>query len=424
MISKIIQELRDTPGTNDKLAILESNKENELLKEYIYLTLSPRVRYFIKSNTIPEVQGRNVVLTIQDSIDALEKVKNRELTGNAARDYIYSILSSVSEENEELLRNMFDSDLRCGVNHSSVNKIWKDLIKYPEVLLASTDLETIHYPAYSQLKADGVRVLYEDGIFQTRNGNILEVHNAFDELHKLNVRLDGEFVCYKDGKPLDRKTSNGIINKAGKGTISPEEADLIVYQVWDFIRKDVKAFYSERFDELETFLEENKLPNLILIESKIVNNYDEALEHFKDCRRAGHEGTILKNTNSLFENKRSKNIVKMKAEYEADLLVTGFEYGTGKNKDRIGNLLLESACGNVKVSCGVFKDFPEEIRDDWLPENQGLPKIVTVRYNERITAKGRETESLFLPRVISVRTDKNEADDLDKMIKEEEAVPL
>lgn len=418
-IQDIFKLLESTSGTNDKIQILKDNKDSEILKEYVYLTESPRVRYYLTSDQIKPLLKNQYdnghKISFEDALNSLNKVKDREITGHEARDYVVSVLDQVHPDQVQLFLNLLDSDLRCGIGYKAINKVWGNLIQYPEVQLAHTDITKINFPAYSQLKADGVRVLYEDGVFQTRNGSIVETLGKFDFLKNFNIKLDGEFVCYENGYPMDRKTSNGIINKALKNTISEEEANQIVYVVWDMPNK---LQYKERFNTLTQFLNKENFRNIKLIESKIVTNIDEAMEHFTELRSRGEEGSILKNLNSLFENKRSFNLCKMKAEYEADLLVTGYELGTGKNENRIGNLLLESSDGKVKTSCGIFKDFPEEIRDEWLIN---LPKIVTVRYNERITAKGKDTESLFLPRVISVRNDKNEADSLEKMIKEEGA---
>lgn len=421
---EIINLLAGTASTNEKLEILKENTDNEELKALIRYTLSPRVKYFIKSVSVPGTINRNVEMDLMEAINKLHDVRTRRITGHAARDYIADIFSKVLEDDEVLLRNMLDSDLRCGVNFKAVNKVWDNMIKYPKVQLADTNLDNISYPAYSQLKADGVRALYEGGVFQSRNGSVIDTGSTFNSLiryetaHEKTVYLDGELVCFDDETPMDRKTSNGIINKAIKDTITKEETEMIRYLVWDILTPELEnAPYTERLEFLTKFVDDH--PNLILIESRVVNSYQKALDHFIEVRGKGLEGTILKNMGSIFENKRSKNLVKMKAEYEADMLVTGYELGTGKNKNRIGNLFVESACGQVKTSVGVFKDFPEEVRDEWMTDT---PKIVTILYNERITAKNRKEQSLFLPRVIQVRNDKDEADDLEKMIKEEEAV--
>ena len=197
-IQEIIKLLANTPSTNDKLAILNEHKNNELLQKYIYLTLSPRVRYFLTSKQVqPLLKHFDNRMSFEEALENLEPIRKREITGHDARDRVVKTLDRIHPEQVQLFLNLLDSDLRCGVNYSSVNKVWDGLIKYPEVQLSHTDITRIKFPAISQLKADGVRVVYEDGIFQTRNGSIVEVHSAFDELHDLNVRLDGEFVCFE-----------------------------------------------------------------------------------------------------------------------------------------------------------------------------------------------------------------------------------
>lgn len=426
-IHNIIDSLKNEPSTNNKIQILKKHSNNDVLKEYIYLTLSPKVRYWQKPKNIPlisdlqRIQSKKPYIAFQEALEKLNKVRYREITGFDARDYILSIFEEVTQEDEILLRNLLDADLKCGVNYGLVNKVWKDLIQYPRVQLADTDLTRINYPAYSQLKADGTRVLFQDGVFQTRNGLEVKVFENFDYLTNLlkseygYFELDGEFICYENNQPLDRKTSNGIINKAIQGTISKEEAQKIVYLVWDLITPE-NSPYEIRLNSLHEIVNSLDEDNLMIIESKLVQSYDEAVEHFNEVRAKDLEGTILKNTQSLFEDKRSKNLCKMKAEYEADLKVLGFEYGTGKNSHRVGNLILESQDSKVQVSCGIFKDMPEEVRDELLTN---MPEVVTVRYNERIKSKAKDTQSLFLPRIIALRYDKNEADALDKMIKGE-----
>lgn len=406
LISKITAE----PKTTEKMKLLST--ADSTIKQLFFNTYSPRVRYWLTSKTITVPGSFEGTLGLSEILDSLNIIANRKLTGYDARDYVECLLSKGTKELSNLILNMFDGDQKCGVNVALLNKLWPGFIKYPEVMLASTDISNITYPSYSQLKADGTRVIY-DGVFQTRNGSVLETFDYFEWLP--DVLLDGEFVCFKDGEFLDRQTSNGIINKSLKGTITREEASTIRYLVWDMPSKEQ---YSRRFNKLESFVNSNNDKNIILIESRIVNNQDDAIDHFNEVRSKNLEGTILKNINSKFENKRSKNMVKMKAEYDADLRVVGFEYGTGKNKDKIGNLVLESEDGQVKCSCGIFKDFDESVREDWLSD---MPKVVTVRYNSRIRSKGADHESLFLPRIIARRDDKDFADTLKKMVSDEHA---
>ena len=45
-----------------------------------------------------------------------------------------------------------------------------------------------------------------------------------------------------------------------------------------------------------------------------------------------------------------------------------------------------------------------------------LGKIITVKYNEKITKKDSDEISLFLPRFVEVRADKDVADNLDRIL--------
>jgi ATP-dependent DNA ligase len=95
---------------------------------------------------------------------------------------------------------------------------------------------------------------------------------------------------------------------------------------------------------------------------------------------------------------------KMKQIEDADLIVVGWEEGTGKNIGKLGALVCETAEGKVKVNVGTgFSDEERLITDDY------VGKVITVQYNQLITDKKTGDYSLFLPRFIEVRNDKSVA---------------
>jgi DNA ligase-1 len=122
----------------------------------------------------------------------------------------------------------------------------------------------------------------------------------------------------------------------------------------------------------------------------------------------GEEGTIIKNFDHVWEDKRSKGLVKMKAEKDCDLEVIGFNPGKGKNLGLIGSIICTSADNKVEVSISGLTDaLRKEITDnqaDW------IGRIVEVKYNERISSRTRtDVDSLFLPRFVELREDKDAA---------------
>ena len=258
---------------------------------------------------------------------------------------------------------------------------------------------------------------------KSRSGKDIQLHGEFDEHFKKlaqeqSMVFDGELLVLDDnGNPLDRKTGNGILNKAVKGTIAPEDARLVRMVIWDVIRydgfargHDNRMSMRDRFWALEMMMGQAQQENAkySLVESRAVNSYDEAQAWAKEVMANGHEGIILKNLDGMYESKRVNHQIKIKAEVEADLIVTDWIEGTGRNVGRLGALTVQSADGSLV--CNVGSGFTDEDRDTISTDIIG--SIITVKYNEIIKDKNSDTRSLFLPRFIEIRLDKTEADTL------------
>lgn len=417
-----LELLAATPSINTKLEILKSQADNETLKRVFELAYRKDIRFYTKSVELPQEYAPIPEMFPAEALELmLVNVGNRLLSGHAARDFINRVLYLMTPENAEVIRRVLMKNLACGVTGTLANKVWKDLIPKQKVMLAETDPSRIVYPAESQAKEDGTRAEMEatpaGARFVSRNGNEIETLGAFDEYAQTlepGTLVDGELIAIdlKTGKRLSRKVGNGIVNKAVKGTISEEEAKQLRFVVWDI--PSMQAPYKDRLNTLIAMLKTSTVPcPLILVETKTVNSYEEALSHFKDCRRRGLEGSMLKNLGALWQGKRTYDVVKFKAEVVGDFLVTGYELGTGKNANRVGNLLIASQDGKVECAVGIFKDMDESVRDELLVN---MPKVVSILFNEMIQARDRETLSLFLPRVVELRYDKDEADTLESLI--------
>lgn len=426
-ILSILNQLAATSSRLAKDAILKDNASNETLKRVFKLAYDKKILFWTRKIPDESLWNTNTSssgITLDTAFEGLENtICNRRLTGNKAELFIADLFRHLPLADAEVLKRVILGDLRVGGTRETANRCWPGLIAKPSFMLCSADYdeEEIGFPAISQLKEDGARCRLEwDGETATltsRADNEITHHATFNDWASKNLQpgdsLDGELVCFRDGKRLTRKDSNGIVNKAIKGTIGQDEAQLLTLVAWDL--EDKTLPYNERFAKVQSFV-----GKVQAIESRIVHSYEEALAHFKEARRTGLEGTILKKYDALWEGKRVKFQAKFKAEIEAEFRVIGFDYGKKgtKNEHRVGALKIQSECGQVKCDVGIFKDFPDSIREDMLTD---LPTIITVRYNERITSRGRDTQSLFLPRMISIRLDKSKADTLEDLIQIERA---
>ena len=153
-------------------------------------------------------------------------------------------------------------------------------------------------------------------------------------------------------------------------------------------------------------LNDNLKHMVTVVETTIVKNLNEAQKTFKTYFDAGHEGIVLKDLSGIWEDKRAKHQIKFKGELECDLKCIGWEEGTGRNKGKLGALVLQSADAKINVSVGT--GLTDEMRST-LKEKDVLDKIVTIKYNSRISNKQGE-DSLFLPVFLEIREDKTKAD--------------
>lgn len=423
----ILKELSETTKRTEKEIILKRNistTEGEELLRAFKAAYNTQVKFNVKKipEYTPNTGEADISLTV--AIDFIEQVlAKRVKTGNAARDELKNYLEMLSADDAEVLSMIIDRDLRCGVSKATINKIWgKDTIPSYDVMLANTDKSYIKYPAIGQIKCDGVRahLLWngEQAILTSRNGKIIEIGDVLDgECKRVfgdsQSLLDGELLVLKaDGNPMERRRGNGIINKAIKGTITEKECANVIFMAWDLI--DEERPYDIRLNDLQSLITD-ETGKIRVVESRKINSLAEAEEYFIEAVDRGEEGIILKNAKARWQGKRTKDLCKFKSELDADLMIVGWELGTGRNANRLGNLIGESSDGLLRVSVGT--GFSDKDRDTLTEENT-VGKVMTVQYNQKVQkedAKDAVEWALFLPRFIEIREDKTVANSFEEI---------
>lgn len=428
-INAFLNSLAANPSRNFKIEQLQKHADNETLREVIRLALDPFTQFYQRKIPAYTCDGTNA--NIESILPALYDLSSRQVTGNAAIEYLRMLLSSLNADDAKVLERVIDKSLDCGVQVSTANAVWSGLIKeYPVMLCSQFEqklVDKIKFPAYVQLKMDGMRfnAIVRDGKceFRSRNGKEIQL---LGNLEKEFIDLASGVDCVFDGELLvmlpgdhqfaDRQTGNGILNKANKGTISANEAAMVHATVWDVIPYVLFSDgycatpYSTRFSSLKNLVD--KIPaegkKIWLVASDIVENIDEANVKFEEYLALGLEGIILKDGSGVWEDKRAKHQIKFKGEMECDLKIVAVEEGTGKYAGMLGSIICESSDGVVKVNVGSGLNDEHRI-NLWHIKEEIVDRIVAVKYNSRIKNKAGE-ESLFLPIFVELRDDKDVAD--------------
>jgi len=424
-VLSILNRLEATTSRLEKEAILKQNSGNPDLLRAFQLALDPMVNFYIKKVPTPDPPppgntGYRTNLQVAFA-SMVESLASRKIRGNDATKWLAQLLGLLTPDDQEVVRRVIGRNLKCGVSDATAEKIWPEDLKlsYPCMLVSPLNDKTkIKFPCIAQTKMDGMRfnAHVRDGqvAFTSRAGKALDFEGLPIEadFQKLpNGVYDGELLVAVN----DRKTGNGILTKFQKGTGKADEGRHIHAKVWDFIpleyfrKSKYDRGYVERFKHLSGILKSERPRTITLVQTWLdVKSMEEAQEIYRHHMVMDEEGIILKDPMGPWEDKRVKHQVKMKAELEADLRVTGFLPGSGKFEGKIGSLLVESADG--KVASAVGTGLSDEERS--LDPTEFVGKIAAIKYNAIITDKKTGAKSLFLPVFIEVREDKTVADTL------------
>ena len=442
MICEIIKELRSTSSRNEKESILLANKDNETLKKVFYLAYDPSINFYIKK--IPdswlhddETFGENW----EPVFDTLEEIYSRKVTGNEALENLLFMLNSIDCNMAHLGCNIVKKDLDCGVQTTTINKIWKGLITDPPYmgyqLFSEKLIKNFKLPCYSQIKLDGLYAdvfVMEDSIsYRSRSGinckfklpDVVE-----EKLIDLAQGSCGEFVLHCEA--LVRKGDNFTEfeeRKVGNGYLNSDESDpdKVVIVLWDIVwideyntRKSTED-YNDRFNLVERIVECLDTPHIQIVESRFCNTTQEVIDHFVEARSKGMEGTVIKSPKLKWKDGKVKDGLKLKNEFECEMKITGFQEHS-KKSGQVGAIFVESEDGIVK--CKVGSGLTDAQRKKFfLTQDDMIGKIVTVRGNDLVTNELKQDQySVFLPRFVEVRDDKTVADTFDKIMATKDSI--
>lgn len=442
-IFDLIETIANTPGKNDKLALVKEGLKDCTFKKVIEYALNPSIIYGIQKLDVTldpcAPQNKNFDEILAWSL--LEKLSARRLTGNAARDTINYALNVLDPKSAELLKRIILKDLRAGFGESTVNKAWPGLIPdFPYMrcsLPKDVDLSKFGWTdgVYSQEKADGMFINISISSDRTlsitsRNGSpVLIQDGSLAELilksFPVGHQVHGELLVMRDGIILERAEGNGVINHINNGgSFQPDEEPII--RVWDIIplssaktKGKCEIPYDQRFKLLLQSVPHS--PLIEVVRTRVVHSLAEAYDHYFELVAQGKEGTIIKHPHAIWKDGTSKEQVKLKVEVDVELRVTGFRPGKGKNADTFGAMECVTEDELLEVGVPGFNDKDRGMI--WKHKEEWLGAIVTVKANAVMyPVKPGEKHSLFLPRFVERRHDKSVADTLQRVIDQYDAI--
>lgn len=412
MNTELLDQIADTTKRTDKTKLLK--QADEATREAIKWALDPTVTFGV---TVDETEisdlRQDVHLPggwLSTFYDLLGKLSRRELTGNAAKDEISSILhKSPTADQARWGARILNKDLRAGIQAKTVNKVWRGLIPEFNVALAEKFVPDKHLPVegvrYVEPKLDGLRMVVVNGRAFTRKGHEIEsVAHVITELSEYvdltEIVFDGEIM----GAGSFDEASGRVRQKDGTDAT-------LVYHIFDALLSDdwhkqkCTEAYSKRRERINAIIKDTTRSVRIVPTERVENpSYADLTDWRDQFMREGFEGAMVK-ADGPYQFKRSKDMYKVKKVIELDAPVVDVYEGkkNSRNEGRLGGVIIEHDDG-VRTECGSgFSD--DERERFWKDPSLIVGKVIETEF-QNYTEKGH----LRFPIYKRIRIDKGPED--------------
>lgn len=415
----MLQKLKNTSSSLEKLAILKT--ADSMYKGVFSRTYDQGHTYGLNYSYI-RYATVDCITDWAGLFGLLHSLESRQVSGNHARELVEHFASL----NGDLIKLICNKDLDCGVSVGLLDKAFgKNFIEKFKVQLADeVPLAKVKLPVYGEIKYNGVRLIalkYADGSVElkTRNGNVVPfpaLQELIKEYMPINTMLDGELTI-GSSKNENHTSVSGLVTSAMRGT--PIVRSGLVYHVFDcmplqdFLTQKHNIEYNERRWNLNVLFkdcDELQYNQAVMRQGSMVyfDDLSDINELFDMVVAQGYEGLILKRPDHKYKFKRTTDWVKLKAWNSCDLLCVGTTEGEDKYEGMIGGLVCTGCVGSIAdgkiVEVVVSACLTDAMRA--ADPSEYIGHTIEIEYNDVIQDKKTGKWSLFLPKIIQVRTDK------------------
>lgn len=419
-IISIIEELRKTSSTNDKISILQKNKYNEDFRKILKYTYDDNLQFGFSEkklrNLLHEFVNKNENTWV-DGFDMLEKLATSNIN-DSLRNNVLTFLSCKSYEEQELWINILTKDLRCNISGKSINKAIKGLI--PEFNIQQA--YPIHkYPLKQgtwfclEEKLNGINCSDLNNIMLSRQGKeISNLNHIIEQLNQLSFKgyyYNGELVR----KNVDNIT-NGENFRLTTSIVNSDAEDktMIDFIVFDLLPIDEfyegksKLKYKERLKllkQLKQEAEEKGLLNLNIPKIYYEGNDINVIDKYLDLATQEDKEGLMAIKDCEWKNKRHNGLLKVKQFMTADCTITGYEEGDGKYKGVLGSFIIDYKGNKVNVGSG-YSDTQRQ--SYWDNRDKYINRVLEVKFKEETMDKKTKLISLQFPTFVCIREEGKE----------------
>lgn len=418
-VIKIFKQIQNTSSTNDKKAIIEANKDNELFKKCLVFLLDSNIVTGISDKKLNKFVGMSGT-----ELNSFEEVMKYLADFNSGSDMdigtMQGFIENQPEEYQGFYKQMITKKFRLGCDKKVVNSVIHGLIPSWDVQQAypiseKNEPKDGEWFALSQ-KLNGNNCAYYKGKLISRQGKpFTGLDHIIKDIERLpnheNYMFNGELIR----KNYDNLSDNDNF-QIGTGIINSDDSDkscikFVIYECIpneEFENGESKLKYKARREQilnpLTTAISRLNTNNLEVVSIIYEGSDKSVIQPLLDkADKDGWERLML-NKDTKWKNKRNNGILKVKSFKHADIRCTDIVEGDGKYKGTLGLI----KCDYKGYELGVGSGFTDEQRNYyWNNPNEIIRKIVQIKFKGETKNKNGGISVQF-PIFEIVRDDKSE----------------
>jgi DNA ligase-1 len=242
--------------------------------------------------------------------------------------------------------------------------------------------DKLEFPVYSQPKLDGLRcIVTREGVFSRQwkpFATLQHIRDAvqplFDKYPDL-LAFDGEMYSHELKDKFEEIVSIVKQPKASAADIEKCK-NSVKYHVYDIVSKNAIDFKQRRAD-YSYLVREIGSPYICPVATICAGNQEELDTLYRSYMSEGYEGQMIRTWNSLYQHKRTKDLLKRKDFHEGEYEIMGFKEGKGS---REGCIILRLGMPDGKEFDSVPVGGIEYQKRLWARRENILGMQATVKY--------------------------------------------
>jgi len=268
-----------------------------------------------------------------------------------------------------------------------------DKVRFFEPMLAYKLVDykaSVKYPVMLDRKYNGGRVVANREGLKTRKGeNYVTIPHIWKALEPLFAQFP-DLVLDGEGYNHDLRFKLNECMKLLRKTVKATSADIaraeqiIQYYVYDGygftvngkqIVKETGCL--ERRQALKALLKD--IPYIVVVPFFVVKSEEEMMKLYDSFVEDGYEGGIIRTIDAEYQNKRTKDLLKVKPTDDDEFEIVAVEEGTGNWSGKAKRISFRMKNGSVFG--GSFKGTMEQAETFLKEKNKWIGQTVTVQYN-------------------------------------------